>query len=149
MLVRMGLLIDYFVAASDADARGVLQHGPGGRLTWTDGSGIEPTVNLGQLEKLLTGKTFDEQLDDQASHAVIASSEDNEVLVIRLETGFVRALAAADRPTLDRLATPWSKIEEFRGMADPVYLADFLHRLRELAQTAIAGNAGLYCWISV
>lgn len=144
----MGLLIDYFVAASDADARGVLEHGPGGRFASTDGSGIEPTVSLGQLEELLTGKTFGEQLEDP-SYAVIASSEDNEVVVIRLETGFVRALTDADPPTIDRLAAPWSEIEEFGGMADPVYLGDFLHRLRELARTAIAGNAGLYCWISV
>src|SRR5260221_2685190 len=127
MLVRMGLLIDYFVAASDADARGVLQYGPGGRLTWTDGFGIEPTVNLGQLEELLTGNTFDEQLDDQASYAVIASSEDNELGVIRLETGFLRALADADLPLLDRLATPWSRIAEFGGKTDRGCAPAFLH----------------------
>lgn len=148
-LVGMGLLIDYFVAASDDDARTVLDHGLGGRFASTDGSGVEPTAALGQFEELLTGRTFDEQLGDPASYEVIASSEDNEVAVIRLEPGFVQVLADADPPTLDRLALPWSKIEEFGGMADAADAADFLHRLRGLAQTAVPGNAGMYCRISL
>jgi hypothetical protein len=78
-LVSMGLLIDYFVAASDVEARTVLDHGLGGRFASTDGSGVEPTAVLGQFEELLTGRTFDDQLEDPASYAVIASSEDNDV----------------------------------------------------------------------
>jgi hypothetical protein len=84
ILTRMGLLIDYFAASSDDDARTALAAGPGDRFPSTDGPGIEPVVNLGKLEELLTGKTFDQQLDDPASRPLVASANDGQVLVIKL-----------------------------------------------------------------
>jgi hypothetical protein len=145
----MGLLIDYFVAPSDSDAQQVVDVGPAGRFPTTDGSGIEPTVNLGQFEELLTGKTFDQQLDDPESYKMIASANDHHNLVIRLEPGFVAALAHADSETLGRLSEPWSHIEEFAGMAPPSGLEDFLSRLRELCIQASDTSGGLYCWVCV
>lgn len=145
----MGLLIDYFAAPSDDDARAALAEGPGDRFPSTDGPGIEPVVNLGMFEELLTGKTFEQQLDDPASRPVIASANDDQILVIKLEDGFVRALAGAERSGLDGLAVPWSQIEEFGGAADPEALANFLHRLQDLAQTAISAGSAIYCWICV
>jgi hypothetical protein len=145
----MGLLIEYFAASSDDDARAALAAGPGERFPSTDGPGIEPVVNLGKLEELLTGKTFDQQLDDPASRPLIASANDNHVLVIKIGDGFVRALASADRSELDGFAVPWSQIEEFGGTADPAALADFLHRLQDLAQATISGDSAIYCWICV
>jgi hypothetical protein len=79
----------------------------------------------------------------------IASANDDQVLVIKLENGFVRALAVAGRSELDGLVVPWSQIEEFGGAADPAALADFLHRLQDLAQAAIGAGSAIYCriWI--
>lgn len=145
----MGLLIDYFVAPSDSEAQQIVDAGPTGRFPTTDGSGIEPTVNLGQLEELLTGKTFDQQLDDPESYKVIASANDDQMVVIRLEPGFVAALAHADSDRLGQLSEPWSHIEEFAGMAAPSALADFLDRLRALAIQASETTGGLYCWVCV
>lgn len=98
-----------------------------------------------KLEELLTGKTFGQQLADPVSRPLIASGDDGNPLIIRLEDGFVRALAGADRSRLDGLAVPWSEIEEFGGMAAPAPLADFLRRLWDLARSA--ASARIYCWI--
>ena len=123
----------------------VLEAGPGGRFPSAEGNGIEPVVTLGKLEELLTGKTFGQQLADPVSRPLIASGDDGNPLIIRLEDGFVRALAGADRSRLDGLAVPWSEIEEFGGMAAPAPLADFLRRLWDLARSA--ASARIYCWI--
>jgi hypothetical protein len=73
-MTHVGLLIDYFAASSDDDAHAALAAGPGDRFPSTGGPGIEPVVNLGMLEELLTGKAFDQQLDDPASRPLIASA---------------------------------------------------------------------------
>ena len=149
ILIPMGLLIDYFAAASDDDARAALADGPGDRFPTAGGPGIEPVVNLGKLEELLTGKTFEQQLDDPGSRPLIASGNDDQVLVIKLDDGLAGALAAAGRAELGELAMPWSQIEEFGGAADPAALADFLHRLQDLAQAAVSARCSVYCWVCV
>jgi hypothetical protein len=141
----MGLLIDYFAAPSDDDAVTVLEAGPGKRFPSLAGNGIEPVVALGKLEELLTGKTFDQQIADPASRPLIASGDDWSPVVIKLDDGFVRALAGADG--LDGLAVPWSQTEELGGMADPMLLADFLRQFQDLARTASGKGCAVYCWI--
>jgi hypothetical protein len=147
--MSVGVFFDYFVAPSDADAAQVVTEGPSGRYRSIDGEGIEPEVNLGQFQEMLTGKTFDQQLDDPESYKFVASANDGQKLVLRLEPAFVAALAAADVDALTRLALPWSRIEEFRGLVPVDVLSEFLTRLREFASEAIAASAGVYCWICV
>lgn len=143
----MGVLVDYFTAPSDEDAAVVLDSGPGERFPSTEGTGIEPVVMLGRLEELLTGKTFSQQLVDPASRPLVASGRDHHRLVIKIDNGFARALADADRSTLDDLAVPWSQAEEIGGTADPELLADFLRRLQDLAGAATSTGSAVYCWL--
>lgn len=62
MIRLMGLISEYFVASTDAaaaliDVDSIPSHA-------VHGGGIEPVVHLGTLEELLTGRTFDEILED-------------------------------------------------------------------------------------
>jgi hypothetical protein len=165
MIALVALLIDYFLASSDEQARAVIDWpgGPGksapkkglfGRphtpgLPMLEGPGVEPVVNLGMFEELLTGRTFDEQLGDPLSRVIVANRDGGERLVIRIGDGFISAIADSDPNRLQELATPWSQIEEFYGQADPADLSRFLLRLRELAAQATSSNQHVYCWICV
>jgi hypothetical protein len=91
----------------------VIATGPGGWFPALEGSGIEPSVNLGMFETLLTGKTSEQRLADPKSYPLLASADDHQVVVIGLADDFVRALSAAQEADLRQLAQPWSRIEEF------------------------------------
>ena len=57
------------------------------------------------------------------------------------------ALAAAPRDRIVAAAAPWSRDEEWDGLADPETLADFLVELADLARQAGQRGERLYCWI--
>jgi hypothetical protein len=159
----MGLLITYFSAGSDEAAAATIdwptgpEGGPVKRLLKRkepghlsiDGHGIEPVVQLGMFEQLLTGKSFDSQLDDPASRPMVAIRDGGERLVVRIGDDFVDALAAVDRDQLPALADKWAEIEEFHGMADPRALEDRAAALGDLARTSRRHGANVYCWVSV
>ena len=50
---------------------------------------------------------------------------------------------------LEALATPWSLIEEFGGMADPDGLACSPRELQALARSAVSSGHNLYCWTCI
>jgi hypothetical protein len=160
----MGVLFDYFVAPDDETAAAVIdwQGGPAlgvpkqglfgkpiAGMPTVEDTGIEPTVTLGMLQELLTGKTFDEQLADPTSRPILANRDGGERLVLRIGNDLVVPLAQAPVERLSELAQPWSEIEEFWGQADPNDLASFLTGLRELALRAHSSDQGLYCWVCV
>jgi hypothetical protein len=101
----------------------VIATGPGGWFPALEGSGIEPSVNLGMFEALLTGKTSEQRLADPKSYPLLASADDHQVVVIGLADDFVRALSAAQEADLRQLAQPWSRIEEFGDRSFSPYQA--------------------------
>ncbi|TCC26155.1 hypothetical protein [Kribbella sindirgiensis] len=181
----MGVLFDYFAAASDEEAASVIDRvgGPGspetmvappeGRQRGIFGrkrrapepavsaapdlvvydtlsvKGIDPVVQLGTLEELLTGRPYDDVVDDPRSGHHLAMRDGGERLVFTLTDPLTAALAEASDETLERVAGPWSETEEFWNAADPSDLAEFLKELAGLAQRAQAGDQKLYCWVSV
>lgn len=179
----MGVLFDYFAAASDQEAASVIDRvgGPGSQLATAPEStaakrrlfgrkspapefvpdptlvvydtisvkGIDPVVQLGTLEELLTGRPYDEVVEDPRSGHAVESKDGGERLVLTLTDILVRALAASDEDELRRIAEPWSQTEEFWGDADPDDLAEFLADLSGLARRAQAKGHRLYCWICV
>ncbi|HEX7834263.1 MAG TPA: hypothetical protein VF479_02210 [Pseudolysinimonas sp.] len=159
----MSLLLTYFPAATDELAAATIDwpSGPQGGPTkrpfrkqkpgflGLDGRGVEPVVQLGMLEALLTGKSFAKQLADPTSRPIIATRDGGERLVIRIGDEFIEALAKADPKRLAELATPWSEIEEFGGMASVPGLTEFLLRLRGLAQHTMESREHAYCWLVV
>lgn len=171
----MGLLCDYFVAPSDDDAAGTLDRlgGPGGAPAGSPdprgwlfrrpeapavdtaplfptvaGNGIEPVVQLGTLEALLTGRTFDQVLDAGAREPV-AQRDGGDRLVLRVNDALVDALVSTPDDRIEAVALPWSRTEEFWGAAHPEVLARFLHDLAALSRGARDRGDTVYCWVSV
>ncbi|MFB6724966.1 hypothetical protein ACFCV3_32615 [Kribbella sp. NPDC056345] len=143
----MGVLFDYFAAKSDAEAAAVIDRvvGPDSLLL----KGIDPVVQLGTLEELLTNRPYDEVADDPRSGHVVAVRDHGARLVSTLTDSLATALAQASREDLERVAVPWSQTEEFWGSADPEILADVLTDLADLARRAEANGERLYCWVCV
>ena len=112
--------------------------------------GIDPLVQLGTLEELLTGRPYDEAVADPRSGVnPLASKDGGEVLVAPLTDSLTSALANADGELLEQVARPWSETEEFWGAADPSDLGEFLKELAALASRAEATGQRLYCWVCV
>ncbi|GCD21280.1 hypothetical protein ACFO3K_03015 [Cellulomonas algicola] len=145
MMWAMGLLTEYFVAPTDEAAASV--HSDSIPAHAVDGGGIEPVVHLGTLEELLTGRTFEEVLDD-APTSPVADRHGGEELVVRLTDALTRALADVSDGRLDEVAVSWSETDELEG-ADPADLAAFARALSALARRARAEGAHLYCWLSL
>lgn len=162
----MGLLCEYFEARSDAEAAATIDWvgGPAqpeakrSLLRRTKSStpgfevvdlgGVEPTVQMGTLEEILTGRSFEDILDD-TDDAIVADRDGGERLVVRLTPGLQVALATATDSRLREAAVPWSETEEFGGLGDPEDLAEGLTELAALARRASANGSRLYCWVCV
>lgn len=157
----MSLLLTYFPAASDELAAATIdwpggpQAGPKKRafrrqepgFPSVDGRGVEPVVDLGLFEGMLTGKSFDAQMADPHSRPIVADRDG--VLVIRIGDEFMGQLAAAEDQRLVELAVPWSQIEEFHGQASVPGLSDLLLRLKGLAKHTVETGEHAYCWLSL
>jgi hypothetical protein len=181
---RVGVLYEYFAAASDEAAAATIDipGGPGGAITMSPElsaavaagdrqaierlmrprmrisehglpvlsvKGIDPVVQLGTLESLLTGvayETIEARLDFGRDVAV---RDGGTMLVLTLSDGFRQTLAAQTPERLDAIAAPWSQTEEFWGGGDPETLAHFLKELARLARHATVENHHLYCWVGV
>lgn len=112
-------------------------------------TGIDPVVQMGKLEALLTGRPYEEVVaDPRAGHAVVVRDEGQRV-VTTLTSSLMASLAGADDGLLDAVAQPWSQTEEFWGQGNPQALGKLLRDLRGLAARAQAADKQLYCWICV
>ena len=162
MLV-MGVLFEYFSAISNDVAASVIDR-PGGPASSTGApsetpphvafdvvatKGIDPVVQLGNLEALLTERPFDDVRASPRSGALVDIRDDGELLVLAVTDELTAALAAADTAKLAEVAAPWSQTEEFYGRADPEDLVPFLVALAGLARRATAQGFALYCWVCV
>jgi hypothetical protein len=141
----MAVLYDYFAAPSDDEAAGVIDRlgGPGqsrtsappkgrglfgrGRRVETlddaaayptvSDTGIDPVVQGGTLEELLTGRAYEQIEEDPRWAQSLAVRDGGERLVLTLTDGLVDALAQASREDLTAVALPWSETEEFGVLA--------------------------------
>ena len=181
----MGVLFDYFAAASDEEAAAVIDlaggpasttaampAGPGPKrglfrrrghttepeasaasvvtpLDGVAGRGIDPVVQLGTLEELLTGRPYDEVVADPRSGLDLAVRDGGERLVLTVTDSLMAALANTKDDALERVAEPWSGTEEFWGAADPAELTVFLKDLARLATRAQDAGQRIYCWVCV
>src|SRR3989454_11477578 len=137
----MSLLCEYFMAPSTDAAASVLDwtggpaHPPGGKRSLLRRSqpapaayevvslpGVEPTVTVGQLDALLTGRSITDVIHD-TDRKPIASADGGERMVIPLGPRFEDAIAAIRNDEVPELARQWSQAEEFWGQGDPEVLA--------------------------
>jgi len=180
----VGVMFDYFAAATDDEAAAVIDRlgGPGAsapaprpqktrrplfnrksaamepvaddaaaRVEYDtiSGKGIDPVVQLGTLEELLTGRSFDDVLADPRTGHDIAIRDEGQLVVVTLNDSISSTLANTDDATLERASVPWSETEEFWNAADPSDLAEFLKELAGLSRRAGTAGNRLYCWICV
>ena len=99
---------------------------------------------MATLEELLTGASADEVLKANAEDMI---AHGKQAMVFRLRQQLTDELAGASADRLGAIAGPWSQTEEFFGSAEPGDLADALHRLSTLAQTARESGGRVYCWM--
>ncbi len=138
----MTSVYEYFAAASDEDAVRVLQGSSSGDAI--DGSGIQPAVNLADLEELLTGATVEQILENPRAGETLAGQADTGMIITVTDT-LQAALAAIDDNSFAPLAAEWSHAEEFGGEVSPADLHAFLGRVSALARRASERNERLYC----
>jgi len=161
----MGLLCDYFTAASNAQAEETIDWigGPGnppqrGGLVRRSQvaarptvslRGIEPTIWMGKLEEVLTGRSFDDILHD-ATGKVIAARDGGERQVAPLTASLQDALAGIDDETVDEVAAQWAEPDEFYGTgADTEFATSALRDLVRLVRAGRERGEKLYCWVCV
>ena len=113
------------------------------------GNGIEPVVQMGTLEALLIGRSYDEVMESHPGGQMVAMRDGGERLVVRLSDTLANALAGATDQELAQVAVPWSQTDEFWGQGSPDVLAGFLGELAELARHARGNSEHLYCWLCV
>lgn len=152
----MGLVVDYFNASSDAAAASVIEKGPrraesrsGREFVVVDGLGVEPVVELAQLEVSLAGRRWQSILEDEGSYRIVGDVADGEVLVIRLGEAFENALLALDDADIEGAAMAWSETEEFAGQMDTDDLAALVFELKDLVRRARQDGEKVYAWVSV
>ena len=159
----MGVLCDYFSAPSDkvaAAAIGLLG-GPGAPSAGRPGApagpsfdtvpakGIDPVVQMGTLEGLLTGRDYQQIADGPRAGHIVAVKDGGQRMVVALTDELQAALAGAGDARLRSVAVPWSQTEEFFGHGDPEILAGVLGELAGLARRARGKDERLYCWTCV
>jgi hypothetical protein len=114
-------------------------------LTPSQGNGIDPVVQLGILEALLTDRDCERIVAGPRVGRALATRDGDERLVVTLTDELQAALADADDAQLASVAVPWAQTEEFLGRGDPQALAGLLHELAELARHARDKDERMYC----
>jgi hypothetical protein len=145
----VGVLFDYFAAPSDESAGETVDvaGGPGQTgLPVLPVQGIDPVVQLGKLESLLTGADYETVVANPRSGFPVAIRDEGERLVLTITDELQDALADASPEQLEAAAVPWSQIEEFPGDVKPEGLASFLAEFAQLARGALENGDRLYCW---
>jgi hypothetical protein len=146
----VGVLFDYFAAPSDESAGETIDvdGGPGqAGLPVVAVKGIDPVVQLGKLESLLTGAEYETVVANSRSGHPVAIRDEGERLVLTITDELQDALADASPEQLEAVAVPWSRIEEFPAEVRSEGLASVLAELAHLASGALENGDRLYCWI--
>lgn len=73
-------------------------------------AGVDPVVQAGTLEEILTGRSFEEILDAHGAVSV-AERDGGQRLVSKISDGLIDALAAATPAALVAAAEPWAETE--------------------------------------
>ncbi|MDH6679380.1 hypothetical protein M2284_003602 [Rhodococcus sp. LBL1] len=108
--------------------------------------GIDPTVSLGRLEAVLTGRTYDEIAAGPRRGSLVAAGEDGDSLVLTVADELRDALAGSDSAAIAAAARAWVFDEASEPSEES---APFLTALAELAAGAVARGDRLYCQIVI
>lgn len=149
----MGVLFEYFVAADEEVehidlAVAPSQQLPSGQVA--ELPGLDPAVILLGVVEVLSGREFEEILDEASGSLVAAGGEDGPWLE-EISPMTVDTIRRADQdPTTDwpSVVARWTEVnaEELDGDGDG--LSGVLRSLRALIGT-ISDGTKLYCWTSL
>ncbi|RVW09256.1 hypothetical protein EGT67_12950 [Prescottella agglutinans] len=160
----MSAITDYFTAPSDEVATAALDglldldpetdaevSGPRVQAAASgtpvlQAKGMEPTVALGRLEAVLTGRTYDEVASGPRRGSLVAAGEDGDALIVTVADELRDALAGADAATVAAAARTWVFDEGYEPSEES---APFLTALAELATGAVARGDRIYCRILI
>lgn len=159
----MGLLCDYFTAASDAQAEETIDWVGGPADPPQDGGPvrrsqvaarptvslplIEPATWMGKLEEVLTGRSF-EDIPHDPTGKIIASRDGGALQVVSLTADLQNALAGIDDETIDEAAARWVSPDEYYGTGtDTELAAGALRTLVRLIRVGRERGEALYCWV--
>ncbi|WP_430332971.1 hypothetical protein [Rhodococcus sp. ACT016] len=107
---------------------------------------IDPTVSLGRLEAVLTGRTYEEITAGPRRGSLVSAGEDGDCLVLTVADELRDALADLDSDAIAAAARAWV----FDEAAEPSEAsAPFLTALAELAAGAVARGDRIYCHIVI
>ncbi|MBB2947482.1 hypothetical protein FB565_007253 [Actinoplanes lutulentus] len=141
----MSSIITFFVVADDAVAAALAGSGPGADLAIAEYGNFDVWTTLTEWESLATGRDLDEVEDDGGADMV---SDADEPVVLAFPPALTEALAAADAPALNRLASRWIELRAEEGEEIDEELAnDLLGEVAGLAAEAVKAGASLYVWI--
>lgn len=144
----MSVVSDYFSAPSDqAAARAVtddLYQPPYDVLQMRD---LFPDYHLVPVEVFLTGRSAEAVTEGPRHGRLLASADDDAVVVLTVSDELTAGLAAAGSDQIAAAAESWSRFEDFQGK-DTSGLAGFLGELAGLARRATARKEHLYCLIA-
>jgi hypothetical protein len=174
----MGVLYDYVAAPTDDEAAAVIDRlgGPGqpstpvpskgrglfGRRRQAEtpadapaayptvsDTGVDPVVQGGTLEELLTGRAYEQIEADPRWGQSLAVRDGGERIVLTLTDGLIDALAQTSGERFAEVAVPWSETEEFWGAGDPSALTPLLIDLADLCREPRSRGDQVYCWVCV
>ena len=100
----MGVLFDYFAAPDDVVAATVIGGPAEAAFPTVALKGVDPFVQLGTLESLLTGVDYDTVVGRGSEPVAMADS--GERLVVAVSGGLLAALSTADDARLREVAEP-------------------------------------------
>lgn len=149
----MGIYLEYFAASSDEVAAAVLDTGPAGAtpaVPMVDLKGVEPVAVMGSLESLLTGREYEEVVENPR-HGYAVADHDDGVWVVALTQELRDALASSADDEVRIAVSALAMMPELvLGDAEDVaWVVEGLKELAALARTAKSRGDGLYCWMSV
>lgn len=108
--------------------------------------GIDPKVSLGQLEAVLTGRSYDDVKTGPRRGSMVAAGEDGDAFVLSVPDELRAALTASEPTALIAAAREWVFDEDAEPSEESV---PFVVALAELASTAATRGERLYCRIIV
>jgi hypothetical protein len=110
---------------------------------------MEPTMWMGKLEGLLTGRSFDDILTDPTGKVVAMRGGGNRVIV-PATSNLQSALLGLPDERLDEIASEWAEPDEFYGTGtDRAVAAGALRDLVALVRAGRDRGETLYCWVCV
>ncbi|MEV2237273.1 hypothetical protein [Micromonospora sp. NPDC049891] len=150
----MGVLYDYFRAADDEAAIGLMAELDGGPVAVSGGrpgvdaidlKGIEPMVTLGKLVGFARGRDWSTDVIEQ--RFIWSFGEEGPWLVV-LDDAVRDTLASITAAQSPELSARWGQIEELAWgePLPPDELLPVIEEISALARRALAADQHLYCW---